>query len=363
MKTISTSDYNIHIGEDSFAALNKFLSDKKYSSVFILVDQNTKKRCLPLLKRSFDSLISLSVIQIKSGEKNKNIRTCEKIWKELSKQNADRKSLLINLGGGVITDIGGFAASAYKRGIDFINIPTTLLAQVDASVGGKTGIDFYDFKNQIGTFSFPKAVFINPEFLKTLNKRELLSGFAEVIKHGLIADKDYWKQIQTSSPALLLQEKGGSTQAWDKLILESVEIKNKIVSADPYENGLRKTLNFGHTIGHAVESASLKTKKPLLHGEAVAVGMICEAYLSRKCCGLPSEELDAITKFIITVFNPKTVKFSVKSLITFMKQDKKNSDGEINFTLLSAIGKAETNNSCSEVLIEESVHFYNSSLQ
>ncbi|MBI4930665.1 MAG: 3-dehydroquinate synthase [Bacteroidetes bacterium] len=350
MNIIKTTQCNIYIGNDSLSELNNFISEKKYSSVFVLVDENTKRHCLK--KLSLDNC-QLSIIKIKSGEKNKTTYTCEKIWKELSKQNADRKSLLINLGGGMITDIGGFSASTYKRGIDFINIPTTLLAQVDASVGGKTGIDFSNFKNQIGTFAFPKAVFIDPDFLKTLAKRELVSGFAEVIKHGLIADRDYWKQIHASSPTLLLKEKGVN------IIFHSIEIKNKIVSADPYENGLRKTLNFGHTIGHAIESASLKTKKSLLHGEAIAIGMICEAYLSRKILGLKSEELDEIISFIISVFKPNQIKFSIKNLIGLMKQDKKNKDSEINFTLLSSIGKAEINNSCPENLIEESIILFN----
>ena len=348
MKTINTDKYNILIGDDSLKELNGFLSEGKYSSVFILVDQNTKKHCF---KKLTIVNCQLSIIQIKSGENNKNIRTCEKIWNELSKKNADRRSLLLNLGGGVITDIGGFAASTYKRGIDFINIPTTLLAQVDASIGGKTGIDFSGYKNQIGTFAFPKAVFVNPSFLKTLSKRELLSGFAEVIKHGLIADKNYWNEVRGIKEIL--------TSHISHLISASIEIKNKIVSADPYEKGLRKALNFGHTIGHAIESASLKTKKPLLHGEAIAIGMICEAYISRKCCGLSDEELNEIVSFIKSTFHPKEIKLPVKKLIGLMKQDKKNLDDEINCTLLSSIGKAEINNSCSEELIEESLSFFN----
>jgi len=364
MQTIPTEQYNIYIGDDCLSELQNF--NGKYSRIFILLDENTRKHCLKKLSIHHTPY---TILNIKSGEKNKTIRTCEKIWKELAKQNADRKSLLINLGGGVITDLGGFCASAYKRGIDFINIPTTLLAQVDASVGGKTGIDFSDFKNQIGTFAFPKAVFIHPDFLKTLNKRELVSGFAEVIKHGLIADREYWKEIHASSirrspldsfespfgPTLLLKKKG------EKTISRSIEIKSKIVSADPYENGLRKVLNFGHTIGHAVESASLKTKKPLLHGEAIAIGMICETYLSRKILGLKNEELDEITSFIISIFNHRQIKLPIKNLIALMKQDKKNNGSEINFTLLSSIGKAEINNSCSEELIEEAIHYYNSS--
>ena len=351
MKIINTEKYNIYIGSNNFFELENFLSNGNHSSVFILVDENTKKYCLPKIRKNIPQLKNAIIISIQSGEKNKNIRTCEKIWEVLSKQNADRKSLLINLGGGVITDMGGFAASAYKRGIDFINIPTTLLSQVDASVGGKTGIDFLGYKNQIGTFAFPKAVFIHPDFLKTLNKRELISGFAEVIKHGLIADKNYWRKIIMISTSDSISE---------EIISLSIEIKNKIVSADPYENGIRQALNFGHTIGHAVESASLKIKKTLLHGEAIAMGMICESYLSRKILGLKSEELNEITSYIISVFHPSPVKQSAKQLIRLMKQDKKNKYSEINFTLLSSIGKAEINNSCSYELIEESIKFFNS---
>ena len=350
MKIINANHYSIYSGGDCFSELDELLSVNRYSKVFVLVDENITKHCLKFI-RSF--LQSPHIILIRSGEKNKTLRTCEKIWKELSKLNADRKSLLINLGGGVITDIGGFCASAFKRGIDFINISTTLLSQVDASVGGKTGIDFLGYKNQIGTFTFPKAVFIYSDFLKTLTKRELISGFAEVIKHGLIADKNYWQKIVSSSSALPLKEKG------DEIIFHSIQIKNGIVAADPYENGIRKMLNFGHTIGHAIESASLKTKKPLLHGEAIAIGMICEAYLSRKILGLKSEELDEITSFIVSIFHPKPLKISAKQLITLMKQDKKNKDAEINFTLLSSIGKAEINNSCEEDIVEEALNFFN----
>ena len=347
MKKIRANTYDICIGNDALAGVNELIAGNNYSSVFILVDENTKKHCL---KKLSSLPISYSLIQIKSREKNKNLRTCEKIWNELSKKNADRRSLLINLGGGVISDLGGFCASTYKRGIDFTNIPTTLLSQVDASVGGKTGIDFNSYKNQIGTFAFPKAVFIDAVFLKTLTKRELASGFAEVIKHGLIADADYWRSVRT---------KGKDGMANEEIISHSVNIKNEIVKADPFEKGLRKALNFGHTIGHAIESASLKTKKPLLHGEAIASGMICEAYISRKVLGLKDEELDEITSFIVSIFQPSTVKHSTKSLLAFMKQDKKNNNAEINFTLLRSIGKAEINNSCSEDLIEESIKFFN----
>src|ERR1035437_756832 len=199
METISSEKYKVYVGNDSISELNSFIAVVNYSSVFILADENTRKYCLPKIKQNVPPLRKAKIIFIKSGEQNKNLKTCVTIWAELLKQNADRKSLLINLGGGVITDIGGFAASTFKRGIDFINIPTTLLAQVDASVGGKTGIDLKDSKNQVGTFAFPKAVFIIPSFLKTLNKRQILSGFAEMVKHAVIADRNYFLTLSSMS--------------------------------------------------------------------------------------------------------------------------------------------------------------------
>ena len=360
-RTIRTGEYNIYIGENPLPELNRFISKKQYSSVFILVDENTRKHCLPKIKKYFSQFYTTQTISIKSGERNKNINTCIHIWKELSRQNAGRKSLLINLGGGVISDIGGFAASTYKRGIDFINIPTTLLAQVDASVGGKTGIDFLDYKNQVGTFAFPKAVFIQINLLSTLHKRQVNSGMAEVIKHALIADKNYWKKNIENAFFHKLSENGRHGQIGE-MIVHSIQIKNKIVSADPYENGPRKLLNFGHTIGHAIETASLKTKKPLLHGEAIAIGMICEAYLSSKYCKLPDKELQNITRFLIHFYRPAPVKYSIKKLVLLMRQDKKNSDSEINFTLLRSIGKAEINYSCTESQIRDSLRYFNANL-
>lgn len=345
MKTIKTKQHPVYIGDDSLALVEKHC--KPYSKRFVLVDENTKKHCLPFLKKI---ITAPYLIQIKSGEKKKDITSCTKIWEELSKQNADRNSLLINLGGGVISDLGGFAASTFKRGIDCINIPTTLLAQVDASVGGKTGIDFNSFKNQIGTFSFPKAVFIYPSFLNTLDKRQLLSGYAEVIKHALIADKSYWKNIsklQISSSSI------------EPLIYRSVEIKNKIVAADPFEKKERKKLNFGHTIGHAIESALLNSKNPLLHGEAIAIGMICESYLSRKINNFNSKDLNTITDFIINLYNLHPISLPFSHMKKIMLQDKKNIASEINFTLLKSIGQSTVDNVCSLELVEESISYFN----
>ena len=238
----------------------------------ILCDTNTKKYCLPLVEETFAGRVKLDVIEIGIGEVNKNIETVCDVWKSLLDLGLDRNSVIINLGGGVVTDLGGFAASTFNRGIDFINVPTTLLSQVDASVGAKTGIDFEGSKNQIGTFTNPKAVFIYEEFLNTLPPKEKLSGFAEVIKHALICDKVYWQQISSNG---LYDNQNLAT-----LIERSITIKQQIVQQDPLEQNIRKLLNFGHTIGHALESFSLQNDDtPLLHGECVAVGMICEAYI------------------------------------------------------------------------------------
>ena len=273
MKKIKTNNSQIIIGEDVFLELKKTLKAYQFHKKFLLVDENSFTHCVSEFIVQTDLTNDIEIIEIESGEENKTLEICQYIWQTFLDFNADRKTLLINLGGGVITDLGGFIASTYKRGIDFINVPTTLLAQIDASVGGKVGIDFNNFKNIIGVFNEPKLVVIYPYFLKTLNKRQMLSGYVEALKHGLIADKLYWKILQTG----LLSDANN----WEKLIESSIEIKNNIVKNDFEENGERKKLNFGHTIGHAIESHSLKHDKfPLLHGEAIAIGIICEAYLS-----------------------------------------------------------------------------------
>ncbi|HEY8400693.1 MAG TPA: 3-dehydroquinate synthase family protein, partial [Cytophagaceae bacterium] len=262
---------NIFLTRDISGKLKEFLQGKQYSSVCVIADENTEKHCFPLL---LPALQKYHLITIPSGEENKTLSTCERIWKGMTDQQLDRKAVVINLGGGVIGDMGGFCASTYKRGIDFIQIPTTLLSQVDASVGGKLGVDFFSYKNHIGVFKEPAAVFINADFLKTLDPAELRSGFAEIIKHCLIADKTKWEEISRKSLA---------EQNWEDLIAHSVEIKSKVTTADPTEQGLRKILNFGHTIGHAIESYYLTIKdKKLLHGEAIAIGMVAESYIAEK---------------------------------------------------------------------------------
>ena len=351
MKVIQSNTYPIHF-QDSLQQLGEFISGNHYSKILFLVDTNTEQHCLPLLKAAIPGLSDFDIIEIDPGEENKNIDFCIGIWRMMLDFKADRNSLLINLGGGVITDIGGFAASTFKRGIDFVQVPTTLLSQVDASVGGKTGIDMDQLKNVIGTFTQPKAVFIEPDFLKTLDKRQIYSGFAEVIKHGLIYDAALFNMVREMQP----QEIDG------EIIHRSVEIKNDVVTHDPYEKGLRKILNFGHTIGHAIESYSLKNDRdPLLHGEAIAIGFICEAYLSVRYNELTENELAEVTSVVNQYFPKyKLDQASFGALIELMQNDKKNAEGRINFSLLRSIGECSTDVFCSEGEIEESLNYYRS---
>jgi 3-dehydroquinate synthase len=350
MNKIEAENYPVFIGNEVFQQVTEYLHSNKFSKVFILVDENSLKNCLPELVKNVEDLKNAEIIETESGEENKTIEVCIQLWKVLTELGADRKSLLVNLGGGVIGDLGGFTAACFKRGIRYINIPTTLLAQVDASIGGKTGVDLENLKNQVGVFSDPQAVFIYPQFLKTLSKRQILSGFSEVAKHGLIADADYWKEIKKFKPAI---------SDWQEMIVKSVTIKNGIVKNDPFEKGFRKVLNFGHTIGHALETLHLERENPVLHGEAIAAGMICETYLSYKSAGLPHTELDDICAFLVKTF--KLIRFEQSDysrLIELMEQDKKNEGPGINFTLLKTTGKAEINSTCSSQQIFQALDFY-----
>jgi len=322
VREIKAIDYSIWIGENCLSKIDI----STYSQVAILVDENSKRDCLDKLPKIENPLI----IEIKSGEKHKNISTCNLIWKELTINNFDRNALVINLGGGVIGDMGGFCAATYKRGLDFIHIPTTLLAMVDASVGGKLGIDFKGFKNQIGLFANPKTILIYPEFLETLSENELKSGFAEVVKHALISDNSLWVKLKNTLFTDL---------DWEDIIDTSVQIKNNIVLADPFEKGERKKLNFGHTFGHAIESYYLEKGTPISHGEAVFMGMILETEIS----DLSETEKNEIKNYIISDFAlPYTPKKS--NLHKFLINDKKNQNGKINFTLLSGIGNCSFDN-------------------
>jgi 3-dehydroquinate synthase len=352
MFILHLNDYEIFVGTgDAFRAeeLNRFVMAGQYTKVALLTDSNTRRHCLPLVLPQLDFEVSL--IEIPAGEHHKTLDTCSLVWQEMMRHGLDRHSLLINLGGGVTGDMGGFCAATYQRGIDFVQMPTTLLAQADASIGGKLGIDFQLIKNNIGVFRNPKAVFVEPVFLKTLPERQMRSGFAEVFKHALIADAGLWEKLQ---PLTSLDAAN-----WDNLLISSLSIKQKIVEEDPHEKGTRKALNFGHTIGHAVESFSFETNEPLLHGEAVATGIVCESWLSHKFAGLPAGDLESIVQFIGRFYPPFS--FDEKDfpqLLSFMKKDKKNQGGRINFTLISPLGQAVINQSCEEELIEDSLRFY-----
>jgi 3-dehydroquinate synthase len=319
----------VNITESIKSALADFFSNRHYSKITILVDENTSRYCLPIIE---SSVPTFNVIEIPSGELNKNIDTCVDIWSGMTELGMDRKSLLINLGGGVIGDMGGFCASTFKRGIHFINIPTTLLSQVDASVGGKLGIDFQGFKNHIGLFCNPEAVLADPTFLRTLPEREIRSGFAEIIKHALIRDKEY---------LTVLMQYDIKTQPWLNHIRHSVKIKSDVVTADPKESGLRKILNFGHTMGHAIETHFLEKTGPLLHGEAIAIGMICETFLSTKLLKMSKEEMVRIQDYLIGIFGKVSIeKEEFEAILENMTHDKKNDNGLVKMSLLNSIGNS-----------------------
>ncbi len=352
MTILNLKEYNIYIGPIG-TELSRIIEAGNYSHVSLLVDENTHRHCLPFLTKKIN--VDYSVIEIGAGELHKNLESCRAIWTRMMQLGMDRHALLINLGGGVIGDMGGFCAATFLRGIDFIQIPTTLLSQVDASVGGKLGIDFNSIKNSIGVFRNPKAVFVDPTFLTTLPEGEIRSGFAEVFKHALIADAGLWNDLQAVGD--------WSSLDWLPVLERSLRIKQQVVEKDPFEKGLRKALNFGHTIGHAVESFSLKTDRPLLHGEAVAIGIVCESWLSNCAGTLPLAELEKITAFVRRLYPPYIfAETNFAEILSYMKKDKKNRGGVINFTFIRTIGQAEVNQTCEEKWIEESMRYYLTSM-
>ena len=349
MESVLSDAHEIHFGELAKLTLEQFLTQNEYSKVFLLVDENTNVHCLKLFKEIYSDAIEKPIV-IKAGEVYKTIDACVDVWNALSNFGGDRKSILINLGGGVVTDLGGFVASTFKRGIDFINIPTTLLAMVDASVGGKTGVDLGVLKNQVGVINQPKMVLVFPEFLNTLDQRQLKSGFAEMLKHGLISDKAYWQELNSRDTA---QD--------ESHIQRSIVIKNKIVEQDPTEQSVRKKLNFGHTLGHAIESYFLEhsEKEALLHGEAIAIGMILEGYLSHKLTGMSKLELEEIKKVFLSHYSKVDfTKDDIAIIIDLLKHDKKNSHGNINFVLLEEIGNALVDIKVPTHLFEDAFAYY-----
>ncbi len=351
MESIISASYAVHFNTLAFKALNTHLAQKAYSIIFILVDENTHELCLPQFMAEINGEYQFEIIEIESGEINKNIDTCVGVWEALSELGADRKSILINLGGGVLTDLGGFVACTFKRGIDFINVPTTLLSMVDASVGGKTGVDLGSLKNQIGVINQPVMVLVVPDFLDTLDKRQVKSGFAEMLKHGLIQDHAYWSELKNAETLADMKAH----------IVTSIKIKNKVVLKDPTEQGIRKILNYGHTLGHAIESYFLEAadKEMLLHGEAIAVGMVLEGYLSHKLLGLAESVLHDIKSTFLERY--EQVDFSsadISSILKLMKYDKKNTHGKVNFVLLKDIGAPEVDIEIPAEMFVEAFAYY-----
>ncbi|MBF0598031.1 3-dehydroquinate synthase [Faecalibacter rhinopitheci] len=341
----------IHFGTIALI-LDQYLKENSFTSIFFLVDENTHVHCLPILLADLDNLYAYEILEVDTGEQNKNIETVENLWLALADLGADRHSLVINVGGGVITDMGGFMASTFKRGIKFINIPTTLLSQVDASVGGKNGIDLHGMKNMVGTFTEPEMVLIDPKFLKTLEQRQIKSGLAEMLKHGLIHDRDHWDN--------LVQLLSHNADDLAPFIMDSIEIKRQVVEQDPYEKGLRKILNFGHTIGHAIESESLETEFPLLHGEAIVIGMIIEAFLAESKGLLNAEERFEICDGFASLYALSTIDLTLfPHLIEWMSHDKKNKNNAINFSLVNKIGECTYNVICTENEIRLAFESYN----
>ncbi|WP_034922260.1 3-dehydroquinate synthase [Gillisia sp. CAL575] len=350
---VIASQAPIFYAEIGCAELSNYLRTSKPSIIFVLVDTNTHNNCLNIFLQQLETTITIEVIEMEAGEEHKNIETCSGIWETLSELGADRKSLMINLGGGVVTDLGGFVASTFKRGIDYINVPTSLLAMVDASVGGKCGVDLGNLKNQIGVINQPQMVLIDSQYLTSLPANEMRSGLAEVLKHGLIASETYWEKA-TNLEALTLED-------LDDLIIESINIKSSIVQQDPTEQSIRKTLNYGHTLGHAIESYFLTNpnKVTLLHGEAIAAGMVMATHLSFKICGFPENKLRDITKKLNELF-PKIdlLEEDYKIVIDLLKFDKKNSHGNINFVLLKDIGEAKIDVNVPNDQLLEAMNYY-----
>lgn len=344
---------SILYGNEGYVKLSEWIVQENFSKVFLLVDSNTHQHCASLFQAQLNDVFIDEIIEMPAGEHNKNIDSCQGIWETLGDGGGDRKSLLINLGGGVVTDLGGFVAATFKRGISFVNIPTSLLAMVDASVGGKTGIDFQGLKNQIGVIIPPVWVLIDPQFLNTLPPEEFRSGYAEMLKHGLIADASYWEH--------LADYKNIQADDIQRYIEKSVQVKAAVVEKDPFEGGWRKILNFGHTLGHAIESYFLEntTAKTLLHGEAIAIGMIMEAYLSVELCGLARESMEQIKTTLAEIYPKVEISTEAQAqMLRLLKFDKKNSHGIVKFALLKAIGEPQIDVEVPAELMPKAFDYY-----
>jgi 3-dehydroquinate synthase len=350
---IQTSAYPIHFDDLRTSGISQLIEkNARNAKRIILTDANTHRLCLPKLMNCIKALQDASVIQVHEGENHKNIDTCSKVWETLIALEADRNAILINLGGGVITDMGGFIAGTYKRGIKYINIPTTLLSQVDASVGSKVAVDLKNLKNQIGLFYDPLAVYIDAGFLSTLSKREMINGYAEMLKHAILDSDEHLAEIMMFPLHDL--------SILNDLVRRSVEFKHQVVQADPLEKGVRKILNFGHTVGHALETFSMENdRKQLKHGEAIAIGMICELHLSHEVLRFPIRKIEQISEFIMGVY-PKFQyeRTDIPRIVQLMRSDKKNAEGKINFSLLHNIGRPSFDHFSNGVQIEKALQFY-----
>ena len=351
------SKQNIIICKNLYEDLTTAIGEARQQNIFILTDEHTRQLCLPLIQQH-ELLKGAQFINIGPEDVNKNIETLAHVWTSLSNNGATRHSLLINLGGGMVTDLGGFAAATFKRGIRFINIPTTLLAMIDAAVGGKTGINFNGLKNEIGAFSTAETVLIDCNFLKTLDHQNILSGYAEMLKHGLISNTAHWAELIKFDIDHICYN------SLQTLVQQSIQVKEDIVHQDPYEQSIRKALNLGHTIGHAFESFALAKGRPVLHGYAVAWGLVCELYLSYIVCGFPKDKMYQSIEFIKSHYG--RLAFSCKdydTLYEYMKHDKKNlSSNEINFTLLTDIGDIRINQKADRDTIFELLDFYSETM-
>lgn len=354
MQHIRSTGYNIYFEDAGYQALSQYLTENKLDTVFVLVDGHTAEYCFDTLKKKLKSPLTIHKIVIPAGEQHKNIETCNQVWQELVELNADRKSVLINLGGGMVTDLGGFASATFKRGIRFINIPTTLLSMVDASVGSKTGVDLDNLKNLIGLFANPDMVLIDTAYLTTLPKREFNSGLAEIVKYGLTFDAELLEKIWTFDQH--------NTDTLQEVIYTSVQIKNKVVLEDFKENGLRKTLNYGHTVGHAIESFYLKSNDlpTLLHGEAIAIGMVVEAYLSHKKYGFDRTILERLKNWAIATYGKTELhKEHYSRFLSLMQHDKKNEQGTVKYVLLKAVEDFMINVEADEQIVMKGLDYYN----
>ena len=350
MKEIKSENYSIYLHSNRYDKLFNFIKSENYSKIFIHLDSNTKNLCLDVFLNQIDKIVYQTLVS-NAGEQHKNIKSCLSLWNSLSKLKADRKSLIINLGGGVVCDMGGFIASTFKRGIDYINIPTTLLSMVDASVGSKTGIDLGVLKNQIGTFCDPKMVIIDTLYLKTLCDKELLSGYAEIFKHSIISNTNTFNLLISNDLNLKSIN----------IIKESIEIKNNIVLIDKRESKERKALNYGHTLGHAIESYFLKSEKQLLHGEAISIGIVLASFISVKKVGLSKDILEKIKNHVLKIY--KKISFlenDIQEIIKLLVHDKKNSHERINFVLIKNIGIPVYDIEVNNDLIIEAFEYYSS---